>query len=58
MIYREIIGGYQVYSDKIVLEKPLGKLKYRLVAGNEIIYDSKDKLYQELYLRLMKKDKK
>lgn len=43
---REIIGGYQVYSDRIVLEKPLGKLKYRLVAGNEIIYDSKDKLYR------------
>lgn len=43
---REIIGGYQVYSDKIVLEKPLGKLKYRLEAGNEIVYDSKDKLYR------------
>lgn len=43
---REIIGGYQVCSDKIVLEKPLGELKYRLVAGNEIVYDSKDKLYR------------
>lgn len=41
---REIIGGYQVCSEKIVIERPLGKLKYQLVAGDEIIYDSKDKL--------------
>lgn len=43
---REIIGGYQVRPEKIVVERPLGKLKYQLVAGNEIIYDSKDKLYR------------
>lgn len=43
---REIIGGYQVRSEKIVLERPLGKLKYQLVAGDEIIYDSKDKLFR------------
>lgn len=43
---REIIGGYQVCSERIVLERPLGKLKYQLVAGNEIIYDSKDKLFR------------
>ncbi|MCM1083649.1 MAG: hypothetical protein NC393_06755 [Clostridium sp.] len=43
---REIIGGYQVDSGKIALERPLGKLKYQLVAGNEVIYDSKDKLFR------------
>lgn len=43
---REIIGGYQVNIDKIELRKPLGKLRYKLVAGNNIIYDSKDKLYR------------
>lgn len=43
---REIIGGYQVSIDKIELNKPLGKLKYKLLAGDEIIYDSKDKLYR------------
>ncbi|SHK37337.1 hypothetical protein [Hespellia stercorisuis] len=43
---REIIGGYQVNTEKIELVKPLGKLTYRLVAGNEIIYDSRDKLYR------------
>lgn len=44
---REIIGGYQVNTGKIVIEKPLGKLTYRLIAGDEIIYDSKEKLYRE-----------
>lgn len=43
---REIIGGYRVDTGKFELDKPLGKLAYRLVAGNEIIYDSKDKLYR------------
>lgn len=41
---REIIGGYQVRTDKIELTKPIGKLRYKLVAGNEVIYDSKNKL--------------
>lgn len=43
---REIIGGYQIYTEKIEIKKPLGKLRYRLMAGNEIIYDSKNKLYR------------
>ena len=43
---REIIGGYQVNTEKIEITNPLGKLTYRLVAGSEIIYDSKDKLYR------------
>lgn len=43
---REIIGGYQINAEKIVIEKPLGNLTYRLVVGNEIIYDSKSKLYR------------
>lgn len=43
---REIIGGYQIGTEKIEIIKPLGKLTYRLIAGNEIIYDSRDKLYR------------
>lgn len=43
---REIIGGYQVNVDKIEINKPLGKLTYRLMVGNEIIYDSQNKLYR------------
>lgn len=43
---REIIGGYQVGTKEIEIIKPLGKLTYRLIAGDEIIYDSRDKLYR------------
>lgn len=43
---REIIGGYQVNTEKIEIIKPLGKLSYRMLAGNEVIYDSRDKLYR------------
>lgn len=43
---REIIGGYQVSTEEIEIIKPLGKLTYRLIAGDEIIYDSRDKLYR------------
>ncbi len=45
---REIIGGYQVSFEKIKLVKPLSQLNYRLMAGDETIYDSKDKLYRNL----------
>lgn len=44
---KEIIGGYQVNPLKIAIERPLGKLRYRLVAGKDIIYDSKEKLYRD-----------
>lgn len=43
---REIIGGYQVNIEKIEINKPLGKLVYRLAVGDEIIYDSREKLYR------------
>ena len=43
---RIIIGGYQINPPKIIIDNPLGNLTYKLVAGNEIIYDSKDKLHR------------
>lgn len=43
---REIIGGYQVSIENIEVTKPLGKIIYRLIVGNEIIYDSKESLYR------------
>ena len=43
---KEIIGGYQIEPQKIEIDRPLGKLKYRLQCGDEIIFDSKDKLYR------------
>lgn len=46
MDIREIIGGYQVSIGKIKLENPLGKIQYQILAGDEVIYDSKEKLYR------------
>lgn len=43
---RDIIGGYQINPQRIMVDRPLGKLIYRLMAGNEIIYDSKNKLHR------------
>lgn len=45
-LIKEIIGGYQIEPPKIKIDKPLGKLKYRLQCGDAVIYDSKDKLYR------------
>lgn len=44
---REIIGGYQVYVEPIKLDKPLGKINYVVKCADQIIYDSKDKLYRK-----------
>lgn len=43
---REIIGGYQIHPDRIEIRRPLGKLTYRLMAGHEVIYDSREKLHR------------
>ena len=45
---REIIGGYQVSVDKILLNKPIGNISYRLMAGNDVLFDSKDRLYRKM----------
>ena len=45
---REIIGGYQINQKPIQIDEPLGKLRYLLLAGNEVIYDSRDKLYRDV----------
>ena len=43
---REIIGGYQVSPKRIKLNSPLGKVRYLLKVGDEVIYDSTDSLYR------------
>lgn len=45
---KEIIGGYQINPELIVVNKPIGKLRYKLMAGSEVIYDSRDKLYRNV----------
>lgn len=43
---REIIGGYQIKNPSIELSNPLGRIVYQLVAGNEVIYESKTRLHR------------
>ncbi len=45
---REIMGGYEINLDKIRISNPLGEVTYRLYAGDEVIYDSKDNLYRNV----------
>ena len=44
---REIIGGYRVGITPFVIDNPIGKIRYRLVAGDSVIYDSGEKLYRD-----------
>lgn len=45
---REIMGGYEINLEKIRISCPLGKVTYRLCAGDDVIYDSKDNLYRSV----------
>lgn len=45
---REIIGGYQLINPPIPLERPLGHIRYRLTVGNELLYDSGNRLERPL----------
>lgn len=42
----EIIGGYRIESKDILIERPIGNIRYKLICSDEVIYDSKDKLYR------------
>lgn len=44
----EIIGGYKVQIDKILLKNPLGTVEYKLLSGDEVIYESQDKLHRDI----------
>jgi hypothetical protein len=47
---KEIIGGYKIYPKIIDIVQPLGQLSYRLVCGDQILYDSKQSLFREVLL--------
>lgn len=44
---RSIIGGYQISSTVICIDKPIGKLEYRIKTKDDIIYESKNMLYRK-----------
>lgn len=43
----DIIGGYRIENKDVLIEKPLGKIRYLLSCKNEVIYDSGEKLYRK-----------
>ncbi len=43
----DIIGGYRIENDDVLIDNPLGNLRYKLKCGNDVIYDSKEKLYRK-----------
>ncbi|MDO4963374.1 MAG: hypothetical protein Q4E75_04675, partial [bacterium] len=44
----DIIGGYRIeQKDDVKIERPIEKVRYVLSCGDDIIYDSKDKLYRD-----------
>ena len=44
---REIIGGYRVAAKDVKLDDPLGELRYYVMAGDIVLYDSKSILYRD-----------
>ena len=46
-IIREIFGGYEIEIKEVKLDKPLGCVYYKLLCGNETIYDSKEVLFRD-----------
>ena len=47
---RQIIGGFQVQTDVYKVKNPLGKLSYRVMCGESVIYDSEEKLFRDILL--------
>lgn len=45
---QEIFGGYQINSQRILIDEPLSQLTYKIYAGNDIIYDSHKELFREV----------
>lgn len=43
----DIIGGYRIENEDVLIANPLGNLRYKLICKNDIIYDSKEKLYRK-----------
>lgn len=46
----DMIGGYRLSSKLFKLPTPLGKLRYCLMCGEDVLYDSQDKLYRKFLI--------
>jgi len=50
LIARPIIGGCRLEIESFSINNPLNKIRYKLMCGSDIIYDSEDKLYRDYIL--------
>lgn len=46
----EIIGGYKVSLDEIIIDNPLGKLQYLIYEDDKVLYSSKELLYRDFIM--------
>ncbi|MCI2068573.1 MAG: hypothetical protein LKJ88_03245 [Bacilli bacterium] len=46
----EIFGGYRLNGESYVIDEPLGLLRYKVMCGERILYDSKDSLCRDYLL--------
>ncbi len=46
----EIIGGYKVSLDEIIIDNPLGKLQYVIYEDDKVLYSSKELLYRDFIM--------
>lgn len=46
----EIIGGYKVSLDEIIIDNPLGKLQYVIYEDDKVLYSSKEFLYRDFII--------
>lgn len=46
----EIIGGYQVSLDEIIIDNPIGKLQYVIYEDENVLYSSKELLYRDFIM--------
>ncbi len=46
----EIIGGYKVSLDEIIVDNPLGKLQYVIYEDDKVLYNSQELLYRDFIM--------
>ena len=46
----EIVGGFRVEPGNIELYSPIDEVRYEVVVGDTVLYDSKDKLYRDFII--------
>lgn len=49
-IIEEVIGGYIIRPNNILIKNPIGEISYKILNGENILYDSGDALYRNYFI--------